>query len=204
MTGTPDISDEELTAYLDGELPPEKRDAIDRGLEGDDALAARLAALEIPIDLLREGAAAALQEAPAYPTQARPGRIGQGALVAASVAVLALGLGVFWTMRPAPTQDWVLAVANYQSLYVTETLAASEPEEERQARLTTLSEALGTDLTPLLGVGEIEYRRAQLLGFEGEPLVQVAYLKNGVPIAICITRVPGEDCLLYTSDAADE
>jgi hypothetical protein len=38
-------------------------------------------------------------------------------------------------------------------------------------------------------VAEFEYKRSQILGFEGRPLMQVAYLSRvGSPVVLCIMR----------------
>ena len=49
---------------------------------------------------------------------------------------------------------------------------------------------LGRDLTAAAEVENLKFRRAQMLGLDGAPLVQIAYLADGnVPVAICITKV---------------
>ena len=61
------ITDEVLTAYLDGALEASVSAQIDAALAHDDALAARLATLDVPLDQLRELMAPAVWNAPALP-----------------------------------------------------------------------------------------------------------------------------------------
>ena len=50
-----------------------------------------------------------------------------------------------------------------------------------------MSEAIGIDLTNLPQTEGLTFKRAQLLGFNGKPLVQISYLReDGTPVALCI------------------
>jgi len=189
------ISDEVLTAYLDGELSEAERADVDAALETNADVQGRLAALDLPLDAVRERLDAVLDMAPPPPELgapvAAPAWLPKWAGLAAAL-VLGLGLGG-WAMRPAEV-DWVEVVANYQSLYVTETLAAPRlPEAEESAKIADLSNSLGIDLSPLTELAPVMFRRAQMLGIEGEPLVQMAYLAGDVPVAICVTPIDGAD-----------
>src|SRR5258708_21535087 len=53
MTGVLTITDEDLVAYLDGELGPQRRSEIDAALKHDEHLRARLAELDIDKDAIR-------------------------------------------------------------------------------------------------------------------------------------------------------
>ena len=189
------ITDERLTAYLDGELAPQEAAAIEAALQSSAQLQARLAALDVPIPALRQGFDALLNQAPrppALPKAPRQSTRPWLAAVAAS-ALLGVGLGGF-LFKPTP-QTWTQAVANYQSLYVTETLSAPPMETALQdIVIASLSGRLGVDLTPLTNLDGIDFRRAQMLGIDGAPLVQMAYLADGtIPVAICITPRDAED-----------
>ena len=48
----------------------------------------------------------------------------------------------------------------------------------------------------------LHYRRAQVLGFEGAPIVQLAYVtETGVPVALCVLRGDGaEDAAVVTTE----
>lgn len=84
-------------------------------------------------------------------------------------------------------------MAVYQTLYVSETLASTvSNDEELAAQLAKSEQAIGRE-QPLDVVGDLEGMKllwAQVLGFEGTPLIQMAYLSDkGVPVALCATRL---------------
>ncbi len=124
-------------------------------------------------------------------------------------------------------QDWRQAVANYQALYVTETLVLTSAvaDEDRQKRLwqserapatrgfkiqeaggnadldklrgsvAAVSAKLGLPITPeALQAPGLDFKRAQLLQFDGRPLAQFAYLDaQGTPITFSATRTGDAD-----------
>lgn len=192
MTST--ISDETLTAFLDGELSDEERRNVEAAIAADPALAARLEALDIPVADIKTAFDALLKTAPAPVHGSAPRSRVSWSTRAAVAAVFAIGVlvGVWspWLTRQADT-DWKMAVANYQVLYVPETLAGKEPAPDQATeKLSQLSEKLGRDLESAITVEGLSYRRAQMLGLGSEPLVQIAYLSDGnEPFAICITPV---------------
>lgn len=195
-----DISDGMLTAYLDGELDAANAARIEAALATDATLAARLAALDVPMDALRQGFDAVLAQAPALPAVTAPRQAANSNIrqwAAAAMLAVGIGLGALWSPlgAPDPLADWKMAVANYQVLYVAETLDIGDPmPEETIERLAELSDALGRDLSAASAVDGLELRRAQMLGLGDEPLIQIAYLGDGnVPFAICVTRVGGTD-----------
>lgn len=200
-----DFSDEDLTAFLDGEAPEALVQAIEQGLAEDPGLAARLDALVIPVPALRAAFDAQLALAPIAPVAppALPpvnaisgtpapsrgwvgGALGLGAGLAAGIA-LALTFGL---TPPAPAPQpggWLQVVATYQMLYTPETLAAAGSQDP--SVLAKLSQAVNLDLTGLAQIEGLEFRRAQQLGFNGKALIQVAYtLPDGTPFAICILQ----------------
>ncbi|MEM6464941.1 MAG: zf-HC2 domain-containing protein [Pseudomonadota bacterium] len=197
MTET--IRDETLTAYLDGALSEAERREVEIALEQDGALRARLHDLDLPTDALRTAFESALELAPEPPDVSVPDSTGganpRWAIAALVIfgATLGLLLGSLWSPFPESkdTADWKLAVANYQVLYVPQTLAAPAPDRlAAERRLAELSEALGRDLTQAVDAQGLEFRRAQMLGLEGQPLVQIAYMgPNNSPVAICVTPV---------------
>ena len=197
------FSDETLTAYLDDELPREARDSLGAALADDPLLRARLKALEVDKSALRMAFDSALSQAPAAPPSPIAGparlRVSLPAATLAAAACLCLGLFIGLTRSepaaPSPARDWKRAVAQYQLLYVPETLSMSRAATQQNlANLPILSEALGRDLTAATRLSGLEFRRAQMLGFNGAPLIQMAYSsQSGVPFAICVTRVDGAD-----------
>jgi anti-sigma factor RsiW len=205
-------SDDELTAYLDGELGDSERIALEQRIGEDPALRAR-------IDLLAAGArdfAAAygslLGGAPSERLQAilqsvqarsaaeasRRGRRRLAAIAAAVVLFIAGGAVGFFLPRvfpdlapPYETGNWRETVAEYTALYTPETFAAipSDPALHAEA-LRVVGEKLGLDLDPSkVALADFDLKGAILFEFKGRPLAQIAYLsaKDG-PVAFCIIR----------------
>ncbi len=88
-------------------------------------------------------------------------------------------------------KGWRAAVAEYQSLFITQTLQnAAADEQERLADIRSVSRYLGIDLTmDKVSVAPLELKRADVLKFSGKPLVQIAYLANGkTPVSFCIIK----------------
>jgi len=84
--------------------------------------------------------------------------------------------------------EWVNSVAEYQSLYVQETVAGikngAETATSLLANLETSTE-LRTAIPDLSSLG-YAFVRAQQLGYKGDPLVQLIYSKpDTAPLALC-------------------
>lgn len=221
MSDARPFSDEELTAYLDGEADAALETAISAALETDEALGEQLAALDIPMAALTQGFDDLLADAPAMPdlgpvaaapvsanTDARP-RWGQviatfGTGLAAGLAVaLFTGFGTPEPAAPAP-RGWVSYVASYQALYTEATLMIDDPSAEDTAmQLAVASDAIGFDLSSLPQAEGLTYKRAQVLGFNGKTLIQVAFLRDdGTPVALCIIPA-GPDAKAVSMGAAE-
>ena len=217
MTDPRTFSDEELTAFLDGEADAELESMISTALETDVALGERMAALDIPMAAMAAAFDSVLDDAPAMPdlapaaapapanTNTRP-RWGFG--IATFATGLAAGLAVamftgFGTPEPAP-RGWVSFVASYQTLYTTDTLQAVDPSPQDVAlQLAAVSEGIGIDLAALPQAQGLTFKRAQLLGFNGKPLVQISYLReDGTPVALCIIPA-GPDAQALNMGAAE-
>ena len=186
------ISDETLTAYLDGELDAATRKSVEEALQRDANLAIRLGELDVPVDGIVSAFDTVLSDAPEFPNP-QPERTQKiwfrtAGLAAALAAGLAIGL--MWSFS-SDRLDWKVAVANYQVLYVPATLGFPPPDPEQAERtIADLSEALGRDLSPAREPSGLSFRRAQMLGLDGAPLVQMAYVSaSSIPFAICVTPV---------------
>jgi anti-sigma factor RsiW len=190
------FSDEELVAYLDGEADFAPSDAIEAARTEDPALQARLDALALDHAALKTAFADLAPDQVIVPMATTlPGRRWSwpwAGLCAASVAAaLVLGIAI-GSSRNAPLQGWAEYVAAYQALYSTSTLShiQSGPEAQ-QAELDRVGAAIGKSLT-LSDLGlfpDVQYTRAQVLSFEGRPLIQLAFLTStGDPVALCIIR----------------
>ncbi|MBB3656328.1 anti-sigma factor RsiW [Rhizobium sp. BK650] len=202
-------SDEELTAFIDGELGPEEAARIEALIEADEAVAERLEFLARASLPYKESFAPLLDVAPQAKLEAmlsaipaaRPARPAAfvtrrgflGALAASLVVGIAvdramIGLGASFSGKDE-NSEWRAVVAEYISLYTPETLAGPVPARDAQAaQLASLDGNLGLQLTPeQIALPDIDFKRAQILQYDGKPLAQIAYLdpKSG-PMALCI------------------
>lgn len=192
MTEGKSISDEELTAYLDGEASQDLETRIRGALQTDARVAGRLKGLELPKEDIENAFGSVLSHAPIPPAELiniadkRPAR---PALIAASAALLVgLVIGVASSnLVTSPPKPWLEAVAIYQSLYIPETVALAPGQSPDTDKLAALSREIALDLEGLSDVDGLSFRRAQLLGYEGKPLIQIVYATpDGTPIALCI------------------
>jgi len=199
MTGSGKFSDEQLTAFLDGEIDAQTARDIKKSLEDDEDLKARLAALSLPIDDLKAAFGGLLGAAPVGPdlsqsTKPRAPATRKLAVMAIAASVV-LGIAIGMVLQTAQTKPsgWKEYAAAYHSLYVTRTLSAVETSSEDKLRLlASLGEVLGYDLSPAQTDDTLVFKRGQLLGYQGTALVQLAYLTpGGAPVALCITRSAG-------------
>ena len=208
MTQDTTFTDAQLTAYLDGEADDALRAAVDAALTQDAALGERIAELDIDVAGLNAAFDGMLADAPAMPdldghvvtpaanTNARPGILGGlvlfGTGIAAGIAVMLM----LDTTPPAPkAPGWKAVVASYQSLYSEETIAGWKPTDaQAQTQLAKVSEFVGADLTTLPAVQGLTFKRAQILEFNGKPLIQIAFARaDGTPVALCIIAAKSKD-----------
>lgn len=187
------FSDEELVAFLDGEDEFAPVEEITKALETDAELAKRLEALRIDTDKIAKSFGALkmgkMPELP--PAPVAKDNQGFGKMIAASVLALAIGFGAgISTSQSEP--DWRDYVAAYQALYTNTTLKdVASSQQEQQQELTQVASAIGKNITlDKLNISpQLEYKRSQVLGYNGKPLVQIAFLDSmGQPIALCIIR----------------
>ncbi|MGR9280149.1 anti-sigma factor family protein [Rhizobium johnstonii] len=207
-------SDEDLTAFIDGELTAEEAARIEAIVNEDESTAERLEFLARASLPFKQAFAPLLAEAPrakleamltAIPTQqsAKSGltpafasrRRFLGALAASLVAGIAIDRAVIGIGRGFSAKDenseWRAVVADYISLYTAETLAGPAPSREDQAaQLAGLDEKLGLSLSPeAVSLPGIDFKRAQLLQYDGKALAQIAYLDPETgPMALCIVK----------------
>ncbi|MBY2942137.1 MULTISPECIES: anti-sigma factor family protein [Rhizobium] len=207
-------SDEDLTAFIDGELTVEEAARVEAMVNEDEATAERLEFLARANLPFEQAFAPLLAEAPrqkleamlaAIPAQqsARPAstpafatrRRFLGALAASLVAGIAVDRAVIGIGRGLSAKDenseWRAVVADYISLYTAETLAGPVPgREDQAAQLAGLDEKLGLSLSPeAVSLPGIDFKRAQLLQYDGKALAQIAYLDPETgPMALCIVK----------------
>jgi anti-sigma factor RsiW len=188
------FTNEELTAYLDQEIDSVTADLISRRLETDAVLQGRVAKLNTMTDEILAAFDGLLGLAPAVPdmgddvtpSKAKSWIVPVGF---AAALVLAAVFGRYGLQRP-DAKGWMDYVSAYQALYVNGTLASiGVSAADNTTQLAQLSKILGRDLSLVQNTGGIALRRAQLLGFEGRPLVQMAFLSQiGAPIALCVIK----------------
>lgn len=194
------FSDEELTAYLDGETDHAPTAAIARALERDRDLAERLERLSVNTAgiatafdrLLPEAPEALLPDEPPQPAASRSYATNVRTLVASGLLCLVIGWSASYLVSQPEEETWMDFVAAYQALYSTETLAHIEQSPDAaSAELQRVSGALGKelDLDDVKQDDLFDYKRAQILGYQGNTLIQLAFLsESGVPFALCIIR----------------
>lgn len=180
-----DTIDARLVAYLDGQLSAEQTRALEADLASDAALSDRLAALDVDLGGLSTSMTGLLAEAPAMPQIASARRVPFVQLALAASVALALLLGgvAIGARSGGAGGDWRDFAAAYHLLYRPETLA--EPIMG-DGGVTVVSDALGRDLSAFADIEGLDFRRAQVLGWDTQALVQFAYLDaQGRPIAVC-------------------
>lgn len=196
------ISDEELTAYLDGEADGPLRVRIDAELESDTELLSRLEALTIDVSALKSDFDALLRSAPAglIPPPVPAFNPWRTSVAMAASLIIGLGAGYLFFSKPAPAQaGWTQYVAAYQALYVVETLETVPLPNS--VDVSGLSETLGRELDAATTAPGLLYKRGQVLGFKGKPLIQMAYLSDtGAPVALCIIRKEGSETAITHSE----
>lgn len=189
------FSDETLLAYLEGTLDETQSRAIEAAVEDDAELERRLMSLDPFAPMVEQVFARLPAEAPQIdlPEPVAPARSGgflRLVAVAASTAIAAFAL-TFWTTRPADL-GWAEQAAIYQSLYVPETIASLDNSNESlDMQFANAEEKLGRSLNrdTLEDLPGLELKRAQVLSFNGKPLIQIVFADDqGQPFAFCIIR----------------
>jgi len=200
MSNSQKFSDEELTAFLDGEFEHASVEKIRQAVKNDSEIQARIEALSLNKSEVTTAFDLLLAKAPDMPVlpevaSARPelSVVKNWKLIAAfSVVFLLAGLYAGYFVGQNKDETWREFVATYQALYIHATLEGIDQKAEAaSAELGLVSQAIGkkVDLSVLVQQNLLDYKRAQILGFEGRPLMQLTFLsKIGEPIALCIIR----------------
>jgi anti-sigma factor RsiW len=210
------IDDTMLMAYVDGDLPPERRAEVDAAVAHSPELATRLRFMRSSV--LPYGAAfdrQALPPVPAALTQrvAELARVSSHARAAPAarqmawprlaaaflVGVISCGAAVkLWsghdrviTAEITRADPWIQAVADYQVLYSRKTLQDVNEDHALSAKIVgDLNRDDGMPLRiPDLRSAGLTYKRVQRLNFHGQAVAQIVYLpERGDPIALCVTH----------------
>lgn len=206
MTG-PTISDDELSAYLDGELPAQRRAEIEAWLAGHPADALRIAAWAEQNDAIR--AAFPLPDAGELPVlaAARPLRAWRTTIAASLVAVSFAGGFLAGRISPAATTGAALAEAGFAAhdLYVPEVLHAVEVAAEQKPHLEKwLSNRVGAAITaPSLTDSGLTLLGGRLVSVDGAPAALLMYeAAGGLRYSVVISRAekPQENSPSYTEN----
>ena len=217
-----ELSDELLVAYVDGQLQRAQSLAIEKVLEQDAVLAARVDALreartrlELAFDAILSGAVGDVMAAVPIPPP-RPVVPRQTGLTKIGIAVAGVGLvlaalvaGYGWPLigensePPGATQpatalarSWQDRALNAQALLGRASVEAS-PESQANQDLVELqmAQALGPAFKiPNLEGDGFKFVRGQLLSFGDRPLAQLLYLGSSKPpLALYAMRAAGGD-----------
>ncbi|MDP9808264.1 anti-sigma factor RsiW [Rhizobium tibeticum] len=201
-------TDEELTAYIDGELSEIEASRIEALLGSNERVAARLEFLSQSSLAFKQAFESLLAAAPKaeldamlgiVPVAAKPARSSRRGFLGALAACLVAGVvadRAFIGIRnrvhaPDESSEWRAVVAEYIALYTADTLAGPSPSDDAQAeQLARFDDKLGLSLSPeAVSLPGIEFKRAQLLQYDDKPLAQIAYLDPETgPLALCIVR----------------
>lgn len=186
----------ELRAFLAGDASPAKTQEIEAAMMSDHALERRIMALDRFAPQVREvmgqipGSERVERIEKALPNVQATRRGFLGSSIAASIAV---GVTVGWLANGyfyKESSGWRVEAASYQALYVAETVAHLDQDPVVVAnQFKRASTALGISLPQeaLAKVDALTLARAQVLGFEGKPLIQIVFKsETGAPIALCI------------------
>lgn len=221
------VSEEKLSAFLDGELAEAEAREIEVALESDPALQAELDAL-MAADALAQDAfaemlaepvpaalAAAVRDAPVATPANVPAPPARGWLAAAAV-VLALGLGgaggymtgLSQGTPVAAAPGWLVDIADYHSVYAGQKrhLVEVGAEEADHIRMW-LTNTVGAEVpTPDLTQHGLTFRGARLLVAAGKPVAQLMYTDaEDRVVALCLiqTDTPREGFATQTIGAFD-
>lgn len=212
------IGDEDLVAYLDGELSPARRSLVETRVGDDPAVKARLAHLGAGDRPFADAFDAVLQDAPSdrlrdVLAKAARDRGSKGvatrwydrrlAAIAAAI-LLFVGGTLVGTYLPDVVQiggsdverldtsdGWRAVVAEYLALYTRDTLADIPTDSAlRDHELAFVGDKLSLELSAdQVALPDLVLKRAQILALGGKPLAQIVYLSaDGDPVAFCITE----------------
>jgi len=153
------VSEAELHAYVDDELPPDRRSAVDAWLATHPDDAARVAAWRRQIELIRERFGHVVSEVPPQRlsierlTQRRYGAI--AAAIAATVAAFIIGVGTGWNARgievarPSELAQFTSDALVAYRLYTVEVRHPVEVTGDQRPHLVEwLSKRVGSPLHP--------------------------------------------------------
>jgi len=213
-----DDDDLRLVAFLDGEISEAEGIELNRRLAADPSLRRRLEELRSVDAPLRDAFAVMLEDTPmprlraslegvVAPRAAPAKHYALRWAAAATFAVLLFGAGFvvarFTAAAPsaevASSESWRQTVAEYMSLYTSESFGAAEATTSNR-EFETLGQRVGVTLDrERLSLAGLSLRGAELLQFHGAPLLQIGYVDEATPVAFCVLRDNEVDASLTTA-----
>ncbi|MEO0342027.1 MAG: anti-sigma factor [Pseudomonadota bacterium] len=212
------VTEEQLSAYLDGELPSKDMEMVDAALQEDANLQAQLDALMAAdamaqsgfAEMLKDPVPLALADAirSAQPVEARPNDVMAANInarpktplwmgLAAAIALAVGGVGGYFTgFAQAPVQvaeapAWLLDIADYHRIYSTQTRHLVEVGADEADHIETwLTATLGAEVRVAnLSSHNLRFEGARLLVAAGKPVAQLLYTaSDGSVIALCLIQ----------------
>lgn len=227
------VDDLLLMSYVDDELTPDRRAEVEAEIAHAPELTERVDALRAsvlpyraaferqPLPPLPDALASRIAELVSVSTAApQPARAVQrrlsplwlsaaffaGAMSTGVLFSALSGLPPFKAGTTAEAAPWIKAVAEYQSMYVRETVASLR--EDRGSAAQQLAEVRSRDgmnvEIPDLSSAGLSFKRLQRLSFHGKPLLQIVYLpERGDPVALCVLPDARGDVPLHAQRVGD-
>jgi anti-sigma factor RsiW len=213
-----------LSAYIDGELPPDEMAAIKARLDAEPALQAELQLLRQANDAGVMDFAALLQDPVPLSlvrgiSQTKPGTgaavppprgLPVWASIAAGLFLFAVGgTGGYFLSSPDPSRDWVAELTEYHTVYAAQVRHLVEvPASEADHIQKWLGTEVGVQATiPDLTAQGLTFEGGRLLVAAGKPVGQLMYRDAaGTVVALCFSASdspPGADAEKRTLNGLD-
>lgn len=193
------VTEAELHAWMDGELPPARRAAVERHLAGHPEDAARLDSYRRTAELIAGTYAPLAQLPPAAAPRPKVRSWRPAVAAAAAVLLFAVGGATGWAVRggPAGGPDANTQVAREaaaaHTVFAADVRHPVEVAADQEAHLVTwLSRRLGEKLTaPKLAPLGFELMGGRLLAVEQGPAAQLMYQdRSGRRLTVYLRRCP--------------
>jgi anti-sigma factor RsiW len=197
------ITEEELHAWLDGELPAEREAAVERHLAANPEERQRFDAYRADGEAIARIFSCAESEASVPAVETRPRRArwlwSAGPAIAAGILMGVIGLTSGMLIeRTAPKSDYaeqIEEVAGYHLVYARETKHLVEiPASQREELVAWMSDRLGRRMViPDLSGDGLTFGGGRMLVVNHRPVAQLLYTRaGGQPIGVCVTQLPDE------------
>ncbi len=223
------LSEEKLSAYLDGELPeaearevealvatdPTAQSALERLMEADQAakdVFNDMLTEPVPLNLASSIRSARPKKAAEATPPAAPRGLPSWAAIAASIGFLAVGglggysLGNSGATEVVATPGWLAEIAAYHAVYETQKRHLVEVAADETPHIETwLGNTTGVPFSvPDLSASGLKFEGARLLVAGGLPVAQLVYTDTeGAVFALCLKRAKAPEDKTFTSETVD-